>query len=193
MLIFYIHVNIIHNITPVYHSVTRVFLQVCSKEETAMCTFLCHAFFTHCWGQTNVNSFATNHACLSHCSKSWSSGSEVKFLLVKCLPLLLPYQTANSVLKTDNSAPSLPLSLPCVQFLALKSEGSMKCKLQVDLGQNVVFKKDYTACLLVVSHAFLSLRLPSPPPPKMLTHFSSLAWKHMLWSVCDYLPEFSNF
>lgn len=69
----------------------------------------------------STSSQLTTHAYLS-VQKSLSSGLDSVQLVVSHFPL--SYQTANSVPKADKPAPFTTL-IPCVQVLAVKSEGSI--------------------------------------------------------------------
>lgn len=125
-----------------------------------------------------------------------SSGSDPVQLAISPLPL--SYQTTNSLLKQDHPTlcPTPYLSsltlIPRVQFLGVNSEGSISRKLQVNLGQTVVFKK-------AGPHTVCSLLMPSHPTgffffSKMLSLSLFLSLKgNATEPVCDYSPEFPSF
>lgn len=119
--------------------------------------------------QTNVNSSTTNHTCSLYCSKPVF---RIRFCSVSCLTLVsfakqqIQFSRQKTLPSTLSSSPTLIL---CVQFLAVKPEGSIQCKLQVNLGQRLVSESlDHTP-----SAHFTSLLIPQARKifPILLTHF----------------------
>lgn len=131
-----------------------------------MCLFLCHALPSDEGKQMVTHLQLTLHAHLT--VQNHYLQDQILFSELPSTTSPLPNSKLSSQSRQPCPSPTPPL--PCVLFLALKSEGSMKCKLQVDLDQTVVFRKTR-------SHAFWSISGPTGYLLfyKMLTLLSFLA------------------